>query len=96
MVTELNQKLEESLEQNAFNITNIVDKRSTNNFHALNRGRCLEDLPLVLRVDDLMEVLSIGRNTAYELIRSGKIRSVRIGTNYRVPRDALAEYLAKR
>ena len=67
MVTELNQKLEESLEQNAFNITNIVDKRSTNNFHALNRGRCFEDLPLVLRVDDLMEVLSIGRNTAYEL-----------------------------
>lgn len=96
MEMELNQKFEKSLEQNAFNITNIVDKRSTNNFHAPNRSRCFEDLPLVLRVDDLMEVLSIGRNTAYELIRSGKIRSVRIGTNYRIPRDALVEYLKQR
>ena len=47
-------------------------------------------------VDDLMEVLSIGRNTAYELIRSGKIHSVRIGTNYRIPWDAQEEYLTKR
>lgn len=96
MLTEMNTELEESMEQNAFNITNIVDKRSTNNFHALNRGKCFEDLPLVLRVDDLMEVLGIGRNATYELLRSGKIRSIRIGTNYRIPRDALEEYLQRR
>lgn len=29
---------------------------------------------------DLMPILGIGRNTAYELIRSGQIRSVRSGS----------------
>lgn len=55
----------------------------------------LEKLPLMLKVDDLSEFLSIGRNTAYDLVRSGKIRSIRIGRCYRIPRDAVAEYLIK-
>lgn len=44
-----------------------------------NKYRDLHDLPMILRVEDLMPILGIGRNTAYELIRSGQIRSVRIG-----------------
>ena len=54
-----------------------------------------EDLPLVLRVEDLMPLLSIGRNTAYNLVRSGQIRSFRIGRCYRIPRDSVVEYLEK-
>ena len=53
----------------------------------------LEDLPLVLRVEDLMPILAIGRNTAYELVRCGRIRSVRIGNQFRIPRDAVIEFL---
>ena len=53
----------------------------------------LEDLPLVLRVEDLMSILSIGRNMAYELVRCGKIRSVRVGSQFRIPRDAVIEFL---
>ena len=56
--------------------------------------RSLDDLPLVLRVDDLIPVLDIGRNTAYELIRSGQIRSVRVGRKLRVPKQAVEEFLA--
>lgn len=52
-------------------------------------------LPLVLRVEDLTQILSIGRNTAYELVRSGKIKSIRIGRSYRITRDSIAEYLAQ-
>ena len=55
----------------------------------------LQDLPLVLTVEDLMEVLSIGRNTAYELVRSGQIRSIKVGKTYRIPRDAVEEFLKK-
>lgn len=51
--------------------------------------------PLVLRVVDLMPLLSISRNTAYQLVRSGKIRSIRIGRCYRIPKDAVAEYIEK-
>ncbi len=53
----------------------------------------IEELPLALRVEDLMPILDIGRNTAYELVRSGKIHSVRVGRQLRIPRDALIEFL---
>ena len=60
-----------------------------------NKYRDLSDLPSILRVEDLMPILGIGRNTAYELIRSGQIRSIRIGRQIRIPRDALLEFLRK-
>ena len=53
-----------------------------------------DDLPLTLRVEDLMPILSIGRNIAYELIRCGKIRSIRIGKQLRIPKQALIDYLS--
>ena len=55
-----------------------------------------EELPLTLRVEDLMPILGIGRNTAYELVRSGQIRSVRIGRQLRIPKDAVQEYLSQK
>ena len=58
-----------------------------------NRYRSLDELPLALRVEELMPLLGIGRNTAYELVRSRQIRSIKIGRQIRVPRDAVAEYL---
>lgn len=57
-----------------------------------NKYRYLHDLPMTLRVEDLMPILGIGRNTAYELIRSGQIRSVRVGRQIRIPREALLEF----
>ena len=54
-----------------------------------------ENLPLVLHVKDLAEILSISQNTAYALVRSGQIRSVRTGRTYRIPKDAVIEYLNK-
>lgn len=55
-----------------------------------------DELPLTLRVEDLMPILGIGRNTAYELVRSGQIRSVRIGRQLRIPKEAVQEYLSQR
>ena len=52
-----------------------------------NKYRDLRDLPMILRVEDLMPILGIGRNTAYELIR--------IGRQIRIPREALLEFLRK-
>ena len=37
-----------------------------------NKYRSLDDLPVTLRVEELMPILGIGRNTAYELVRSGE------------------------
>ncbi len=52
-----------------------------------------DDLPLTLRVEDLMPILGIGRNTAYELIRSGKIKSIHIGRKIRIPKAEVLAFL---
>ena len=51
------------------------------------------DIPLIMTVEDLMPLLLIGRNTAYELVRSGEIKSIRVGRQIRITRDALIEFL---
>ena len=52
-----------------------------------------ENLPVVLSVQQLAEVLQIGRNSTYDLVKSGQIRSIRIGKTIRIPQAALLEYL---
>ena len=59
-----------------------------------SKYRSYDELPLTLRVEDLMPIFDIGRNTAYELVRCGTIRSIRIGKQLRIPKDALVEYLS--
>lgn len=61
----------------------------------IERPTSFDDLPLTLRVEELMSILGIGRNTAYELIRSGQIRSIRVGRQLRVPKDAVLDFLTR-
>ena len=61
----------------------------------MNTKYCsFDELPLTLRVEDLMPILGIGRNTAYELVRCGTIRSILIGKQLRIPKQALIDYLS--
>ena len=52
-----------------------------------------DNLPLALTVREAGQVLRVGRSVTYELVRSGQLRSVRIGRSIRIPRNALVEYL---
>lgn len=52
-----------------------------------------DDLPVVLSVVQLSKVLGIGRNTAYDLVRCGRIKSVRVGRQIRISRSSLLEFL---
>ena len=58
-----------------------------------NKYCSFDELPLTLRVEDLMPILNIGRNTAYELVRSGQIQSIRIGKQIRIPKESLHRFL---
>lgn len=58
-----------------------------------NKYRSFDELPLTLRVEDLMPILGVGRNTAYELVRSGKIRGIRIGKQIRIPKEEVRRFL---
>lgn len=46
------------------------------------------------RVTDAMAVLSLSRSVIYEQLRSGRLRSVRVGRTRLIPRSAIAEYVA--
>jgi excisionase family DNA binding protein len=48
---------------------------------------------LLLKPEEAAEMLSIGRSKVYELIGTGELVSVRIGTSRRIPADALAEFV---
>lgn len=54
----------------------------------------IDQLPIVLSVEQLAAVLGIGINSAYQLVRSGQVGSVRIGRQYKIPKNALEIYLA--
>ena len=47
----------------------------------------------VLTVDDLMDFLAIGRSTAYYLLRSGQIKCIKIGRNYKIPKENVLKYV---
>lgn len=57
------------------------------------RPLSFDDIPLVLTVEELMPILSIGRNTAFALVRSGQIKSIRAGKQIRILKHELLEYL---
>jgi excisionase family DNA binding protein len=50
---------------------------------------------LVLSVETAAELLSISRTRMFALIKSGEMRSIRIGRLRRSPADALADYVAQ-
>ena len=47
----------------------------------------------ILTLDQLTEILAIGRNTAYRLLQSGELKGFIIGNKWRVPRASLEEYI---
>lgn len=52
-----------------------------------------DQLPLLITVDVLSDVLDISKTNAYNLVRSDKLKVVKIGKQYRVPKEALIDYL---
>ena len=52
--------------------------------------------PLAHRIPDACNRLGIGRSMLYELIKSGEIRTVKIGTRTLVPEADLQKVIADR
>lgn len=49
--------------------------------------------PDILTVEQLCEVLNIGKNTAYKLLKNEDIKSVRIGKVYKIPKKYVKKYI---
>jgi excisionase family DNA binding protein len=50
---------------------------------------------MLLSIQEVGKQLGLGRDRAYELIRSGRIRSVRVGARLLVPRQELEAWIAR-
>jgi excisionase family DNA binding protein len=50
---------------------------------------------MLFRISDVERLLNLSRRTIYELIRSGRLRTVAEGRSRRVPASAIREYIAR-
>ncbi|WP_405571560.1 helix-turn-helix domain-containing protein [Streptomyces sp. NBC_01167] len=50
--------------------------------------------PLLYRVKDAMRVLSMSRTVIYDLIRAGRLRTVKEGRTRLIPASAISDYVA--
>ncbi len=54
-----------------------------------------DEYPDILTVQDIMRALDIGKNKAYDLLKRNQIKSIKIGSNYRIPKTYLIEFIYK-
>lgn len=47
----------------------------------------------VLTPDEVCEILYIGKNSLYALLNSGKLKAFRNGRIWRIPKQAVIEYI---
>lgn len=47
----------------------------------------------ILTVDELCDVLRIGKNATYKLINSGKLKCYRINRVWKIPKKSVEEYI---
>lgn len=53
----------------------------------------LDKYPDILIFDELAEILGIGENTTYNLLKSKKIYSKKIGKEYKIPKICVIDYI---
>lgn len=47
----------------------------------------------MLSVDDLMEILGIGKNAAYDLLRNSELKCFRLKGRWKIPKESVIEYV---
>ena len=59
----------------------------------LNTKNIFTNYADIVKVKDLQKMLGIGRNTAYELIATNKIKSVKSGNLILIPKQSVIDFL---
>lgn len=52
-----------------------------------------EEYDDLITVEEMQKLLGIGKNTAYQLLKNNKIKCFRIGKLWRIPKEAIREYI---
>ena len=53
----------------------------------------LEQYDDVISVKELFEILGIGRNRAYELLQTNKIKGFQMGRTWKIPKVSVEQFL---
>lgn len=48
----------------------------------------------IVSVEDVMEILHLGRVTVYNLLKSGRIHTLRVGKKYVISKKSVIDFLA--
>ena len=71
--------------------------RSARFISKYRRGRgVFENFSDILSVEEVCEALRIGANQAYDLLSSGKLTGFKQGRVWKIPRQALIEYIVEK
>lgn len=62
----------------------------------INYNNMFLQYPDAVTIQQVMEMLNIGKNKAYELIQNGTIQTVRIGKKYIIPKVAVIQFLSNK
>ena len=67
---------------------NIINKK-----HLRGDLIMLNEYSEILTVEDVMEILNIGKNAAYDLFRNGEIKCFRLKNRWKIPKQAIIDYI---
>lgn len=56
-------------------------------------SQMFEDYPDVVSIDDIQQMLRIGRSAVYELLKNDILKSIRVGKRYIVPKKYVIDFL---
>ena len=49
----------------------------------------------ILKIEDVMKLLDIGKNTLYNLLRNGDINAFKIGKVWKIPKSSVDDYVRR-
>lgn len=54
-----------------------------------------EHLPVVLTAAEAMDILGVGKNTIYRLLKSGELKGFRVGRSWRITFEEIHGFIGK-
>ena len=53
------------------------------------------DIDAILNIEQFCELLDVGKSTGYNLLREGTVKAFKIGKVWKIPVEAVEEYVLK-
>lgn len=50
----------------------------------------------ILTIDDVCEILKIGRGQCYGLLQTGRLKAFKMGKTWKIPKEAVIEFIKMR